>query len=195
MIETITIKISDEINAWIKRQKNLIGHICKISLALVSTLIVTHPKTAGKILFWIASWQNYFLTYFLIFIVCIYFLYPILKKEWQQEKNELLFYGVSLNKITDYLMTEWTFKREDIERKFWIARIMYYDMVKEMDEAGIFIRGENNMRRVDIRLTKEDIIKLLSPETEEIEKPSNSTELNTDAVQSGFKVSEIIPQT
>ena len=94
--------------------------------------------------------------------------------------------GISLDRLTDYLMTTGTFKRDDIEREFGISRIAYFDIVKVLDDADIFIRGENNARRVDVRLTKEDIIDRLAPTppSEDISDIlSDSTEINTDAVQ------------
>ena len=83
------------------------------------------------------------------------------------EKEELLFCGASLEKVLNYLMTEGTFKREDIEREFGVARGTYYEMVSILDKLGVFIRGENNQRRVDVRLTRQEIMERLSPTPEE----------------------------
>lgn len=60
-----------------------------------------------------------------------------------------------------------------------------------MDEVGIFVRGANNERRVDVRLTKSDIVSLLSPDTDHIAQASEMQEEDTEATQSGFKRTEI----
>lgn len=63
-----------------------------------------------------------------------------------------------------------------------------------MDEVGVFIRGENNSRRVDIRLTKTDIIKRLSlpsPDDQALDNSEESKEYDTEAIQSGFVRSAI----
>ena len=83
-------------------------------------------------------------------------------------------------------MIRGTFRREDIEREFGIPRHLYYDMVKVMDEVGIFIRGANNERRVDVRLTKGDIVSLLSPARDTMADSPQLEKEDTEALQSGF---------
>lgn len=186
MIETITIKISDEIQSWIRKQKNFLGHIAKITSAISLALLCAFPKIAWLILYSIISWQNFLIGYIILFTFDFYILFPKLLSELKEMKKvpwELLFMGISLNQLTDYLMKTGTFKREDIEREFGIARMSYYDMVKVMDEVGIFIRGENNQRRVDIRLSKDDILSLLSPEQDMSEISEEIEEADEQAVQ------------
>lgn len=192
MIETITIKISDEIQTWIRKQKNFIGHIAKVSGAIIMSMVFTHPDIMWRAIIAILSWNHYFISFLAEFTFAIYYIHPIILREIRNTKrDELLFFGVSLDKITDYLMIHGTFSRDDIEKEFGVARYLYHDMVRVMDEVGIFVRGENNQRRVDVRLSKADIIGLLSPADEVSNIPSNSTEINTEATQTGFKRSAI----
>jgi hypothetical protein len=60
---------------------------------------------------------------------------------------------------------------------------LYYDIVKVMDEVGIFVRGVNNERRVDVRLKRGDIVSLLSPAREHIENIDELEKEDTEALQ------------
>jgi surface polysaccharide O-acyltransferase-like enzyme len=125
MIETITTKISDEIQAWIRKQKNFIGHLLKLFSAVLLTVVVIYPGAMWRMLCSILSWNHFFISFFLEFAFAIYYITPILIREIRtvsenikKEKDELLFCGASLEKVIDYLMTSGTFKRADIEREF-----------------------------------------------------------------------------
>ena len=104
------------------------------------------------------------------------------------EKDELLFCGASLDKVIDYLMTSGTFKRADIEREFGVNRGTYYEMVEILDRLGIFVRGENNVRRVDVSLSRRDILERLSPTQEEVSDIGDEVKKeDIQALQTGFK--------
>lgn len=188
MIDTLFEKISLEIQAWIRKQKNIIGHIMKILWSIFLTISVIYPQNVWSMIYFILSWNHYSISFFLEFTFAIYYIGPIIKREARQiretiKKDELLFCGIPLDTVISHLMTTGTFKRDDIERELWVARGTYYEMVAILDKLGIFIRGENNQRRVDVRLSREDIINRLSPIDEEKDIPSNSREISTDAVQ------------
>ena len=196
MLDTIMEKISLEIQGWVKRQTNFIGHLAKIFGAFIFSLILVYPAIMWNSIWYVLSWNHFFISFFLEFVFAIYYISPIIRREIREfsEKNkidELLFFGVSLEKITEYLMIRGTFRREDIEREFGIPRHLYYDMVKVMDEVGIFIRGANNERRVDVRLTKNDIVSLLSPARDTMADSPQLEKEDTEALQSGFVRSAI----
>jgi len=160
--------------------------------------MVIYPEKVWSFTYSILSWNHYSISFFLEFVFAIYYISPIIRREIREfsEKNkidELLFFGVSLEKVTEYLMIRGTFRREDIEREFGVPRHLYYDMVKVMDEVGIFIRGANNERRVDVRLTKNDIVSLLSPlPQDDVQANFGNTENTQEqALQSGFVRSAI----
>jgi hypothetical protein len=44
-----------------------------------------------------------------------------------------------------------------------VNRGTYYEMVEILDRLAIFVRGENNVRRVDVSLSRKDILDRLSP--------------------------------
>lgn len=59
-------------------------------------------------------------------------------------------------------------------------------MIKKLDEVGVFIRGDNNSRKVDINLTWEDMIKLLTSPTLDNQEKINEIEIencDNEAVQ------------
>lgn len=90
-------------------------------------------------------------------------------------------------------MTSGTFRRDDIEREFGVARGTYYEMVEILDKVGIFVRGENNQRRVDVRLSREDILERLSPTPEDVHDISDTLEKQEEqATQTGFIRSAIM---
>jgi len=187
-------KISSEIQGWIKRQTNFIWHLAKIFGAFIFSLILVYPAIMWNSIWYVLSWNHFFISFFLEFVFAIYYISPIIHRELQwQKQDELLFFGVSLEKVTEYLMIRGTFRREDIEREFGIPRHLYYDMVKVMDEVWIFVRGANNERRVDVRLTKGDIVSLLSPLPQDDAQANFGNTENTQeqALQSGFVRSAI----
>ncbi len=200
MLDTITEKISDEIQTWIRKQKNFIGHILKLLGAIFLTVTITHPGIVWQAVRSIFSWNHFFLLFLMEFTFAIYYVSPILRREirsiketMKKEKDELLFCGASLEKVIAYLMMAGTFKRDDIEREFGVARGTYYEMVGILDKIGIFIRGENNQRRVDVRLSREDILARLSPAPEEISDISDTLEKEEQqATQTGFIRSAIV---
>ena len=195
MLETIGQKISDEIQVWIRKQKNFVGHLLKLLGAILLTMAITYPGMMWRALWAILSWNHFFISFFLEFTVAIYYITPILKREIQQikmnfviEKDELLFCGASLDKVIDYLMTSGTFKRADIEREFGVNRGTYYEMVEILDRLGIFVRGENNVRRVDVSLSRRDILERLSPTQEEVSDIGDEVKKeDIQALQTGFK--------
>ena len=192
MLDTIIEKISSEIQGWVKRQTNFIGHLAKIFGAFIFSLILVYPAIMWNSIWYVLSWNHFFISFFLEFVFAIYYISPIIRREFQrQKKDELLFFGVSLEKVTEYLMIRGTFRREDIEREFGVPRHLYYDMVKVMDEVWIFVRGANNERRVDVRLTKGDIVSLLSPARDTMADSPQLEKEDTEALQSGFVRSAI----
>lgn len=106
MLETISQKISSEIQGWIKRQTNFIGHLAKIFGAFICSLIFVYPANMWSFIWSVLSWNHFFISLFLEFAFAIYYISPIIQREMQRQKqDELLFFGVSLEKITEYLMT------------------------------------------------------------------------------------------
>lgn len=199
MLETIRQKISDEIQVWIRKQKNFVGHLLKILGALILTMTVIYPGIIWKAVWAILSWNQFFIAFFLEFSFAIYYITPIIKREYEnfkrkirETKDELLFCGASLDKVIDYLMTAGTFKRADIEREFGVNRGTYYEMVEILERLAIFVRGENNVRRVDVSLSRKDILDRLSPAREEVADISEELEnVDTQALQTGFIRREI----
>jgi hypothetical protein len=116
-------------------------------------------------------------------------------------------YGIPVVEIAEHLFSgDGSFRRDDIERKFAIPRNQFDKMVKEMDVVNIFVRAENNSRKLNPDFSRSDISSMLINASERGElqplhrkngesswtsEPSMPELLSTPPPANGFVISEI----
>lgn len=168
MIQIILQKISDEIKNRIRTRRSILISLGKIKLILNIALIVAFPRESWELLGRLATRHDWIITrliyWMAVWLWTVHILYPLLVKRLNKDKVINLFYWVELDRIIDHIIEHGTFKRDDIVRKFWVNRNTAQDMIDKLDNVGVFVKGMNNIRQLDINLKREDIESLiLSP--------------------------------
>ena len=80
------------------------------------------------------------------------------EEEVEKEQSQAMIEWIPVIELIDHLFTEQSFKREDVEKKFWIARHRFTDVVNALEECAILIRGENNSRVLNPNITRQEIV-------------------------------------
>lgn len=93
-------------------------------------------------------------------------LYDFIKKLklWDDNKkdNEMkTFFNIPIFELADYIFENKNFKRDEVEKVFWLPRNRFDNMAKQMDYVKIFVRGENNSRILNQDMSRSDIISIL----------------------------------
>lgn len=127
-----------------------------------------HPDQAQMIAKAINEWWNYafaktFFSFGIIFnLHRIYHIIKILvarhsKKVPAGETLE----GIPTVEILDHLFEVQSFKRDDIEKKFWIPRNRFTDLAQKLEDLDVLIRGDNNSRILNPEYSRADIAAIL----------------------------------
>jgi len=83
----------------------------------------------------------------------------IKKQKPEGEKDTIE--GVPTVEILDHLFEEKSFKRQEVEKKFWIPRNRYQVLVEKLDDLWVLERGENNSRVLNWDFGREDVAMIL----------------------------------
>ncbi len=71
-------------------------------------------------------------------------------------------YGIPVVELVEYLFAgDGSFVRSDVEARFALPRNRFDKMAKEMDEVKIFVRGENNARKLNPDFSRGDISSMI----------------------------------
>lgn len=72
------------------------------------------------------------------------------------------FYGVPVVELVEYLFAgDGSFRRDDVEARFAMPRNKFDEMAKKMDGVKIFVRGENNARKLNPDFSRSDVSSML----------------------------------
>lgn len=190
MIEIMFDKISEEIKQWIRTRKSMIQTIGKIFIVIILTSICAFPHSTWQIIWKVLSYKNLFILRFANFYFWVFYVYPVLRKTKEKEMKVQKLYWVELDKITEYILSFGKFPRDEVVKYFGISRQTAQNIIDKLDEVQIFIRGNNNQRMVDINLTGEDMIRLLTFPTPILEEKNKDEEIencDNEAVQTQWQ--------
>lgn len=82
--------------------------------------------------------------------------------EKKDESDIPLFYGIPVVELVEYLFSgDGSFRRDDVEAQFAIPRNRFDEMAKKMDSVKIFVRGENNSRKLNPSFSRGDVSSIL----------------------------------
>lgn len=72
------------------------------------------------------------------------------------------FYGLPVVELVEYLFAgDGSFRRDDVEARFAMPRNKFDEMAKKMDGVKIFVRGENNARKLNPDFSRSDVSSML----------------------------------
>lgn len=92
------------------------------------------------------------------------------KEEEVQEQSEWwMIEWIPVLELIDHLFIVKSFKREDIEKKFWIARHRFADVANALEECWILVRWPNNSRVLNDKITRQEIVACIA-QAEKIEQ-------------------------
>lgn len=115
---------------------------------LVSLLCVAPGLTIG-VLTWIAKWYG---TKILILSVVLSVMlnakrvWLALRRRRATSANQYTYHGLPVSEFASFLKTHESFKFEDATKKLALPERQYARIAKELDEAGITVKGPNNSR-------------------------------------------------
>lgn len=76
----------------------------------------------------------------------------------QEQSDAWSIEWIPVLELIDHLFVAKSFKREDVEKKFWIARHRFSEVAQALEECWILVRGENNARVLNPNITKQEIV-------------------------------------
>lgn len=150
---------------------SLLEMFINLGLGVVSgcaAYALIHPDHAQAIAQAINEWHNYafaktVLSFGILFNARkIYHIIKILvARHAKQVPTGETLEGIPIVEILDHLFEFQSFKRDDIEKKFWIPRNRFTDLAQKLEELGILARGENNARVLNPEYSRSDIASVL----------------------------------
>lgn len=92
------------------------------------------------------------------------------EEEVEKEQSEWwMIEWIPVLELIDHLFVAKSFKREDIEKKFWIARHRFADVANALEECWILVRWQNNSRVLNDKITRQEIVACIA-QAEKIEQ-------------------------
>lgn len=167
IILAIFDRLSEDVSRHIlsTSSRDHIYQLVKMVSCISLTFLVTFPSACIAYFSRLVSQFNFFLPKFAFFLIVVYFIAPFLIKRFYGDPDSPTIEGIPIHEVVDHILTEGSFKRDDIERKFAIPRNRYQAIATKLDRSGIFIRGDNNARILRDDITREILAKVLtSPE-------------------------------
>jgi len=167
IILAILERLSEDVSKHIlsTSSRDHIYLVVKMIVTLSLTFLVTFPSACIAYFELLFSQFNFFLPKFAFFLVLVHIIAPYLKKRFYGDPTASTIEGVPIHEVVDHILSEWSFKRDDIERKFAIPRNRYQAIATKLDRSGVFIRGDNNARVLRDDITREMLVAALtSPE-------------------------------
>lgn len=130
-----------------------------------------YPEAAKNVTSAVFSWRNYAIIKSLFICLLLFNLqrigalgYLLWKKRRPVAKNETgdTLEGIPVVELLDHLFEFESFKREDIEKKFWMSRNRYSRLALKLDEIGVLLHGKNNARILNPEYSRSDVAAILS---------------------------------
>lgn len=84
--------------------------------------------------------------------------YVVWGEDIKEDQSEASIEWIPVIELIDHLFVAKSFKREDIEKKFGIARHRFTEVANALEECWILVRGENNARVLNPVITKQEIV-------------------------------------
>jgi len=136
--------------------------------SVILSLILIYTDQTIEILLFIYNYNNFTLPK-IIFSFWLIFNYKIIINFWKNVINELKpkieedkIEGIPTMELIEHLFFEWSFKRDEVEKKFLIPRYKFTILAKKFDELKILIRWENNSRILNPEFSRQQIAETLS---------------------------------
>lgn len=76
----------------------------------------------------------------------------------QEQSDDASIEWIPVIELIDHLFVAKSFKREEIEKKFGIARHRFTEVANALEECWILVRGENNSRVLNPVITRQEIV-------------------------------------
>lgn len=139
-------------------------------MACMVTFAALYPQNAHDFIRAVWMWQNGAIikTTFIFFLVFnIQKIGTLGVKVWknaqttQKIETGNTIEGIPTVELLDHLFNHQSFKREEIEKKFWIPRNRYTTLAMKLENIGVLIRGENNARVLNTEYARADIAAIL----------------------------------
>lgn len=64
--------------------------------------------------------------------------------------------------LLDHLFEFQSFKRDDVEKKFWIPRNRFSNLANRLEELNVLVRGENNARILNPEFSRSDVANIFN---------------------------------
>lgn len=147
--------------------KEIFKMILIVFATIITTFILTYPKEILQLFEIIFARNNSILLKAIISFIIFYNFWRIIETIknidlWfsQNEKIDQIEWIPTLE-LVDYLFENKSFKRDNIEKTFWIPRNRFEKLAKKLDELNIIIRWANNARVLNEEFTRQEVYKIL----------------------------------
>lgn len=146
--------------------KNAILSVCAGTIAAM----LIYPTETKLIVYSFLSWGNWaalkiawsFAVVFKFREIYELALSSITIEETTQETTGDTIEGIPVVELLDHLFTVWSFKRDDVEKRFAIPRNRFTDLANKFEEIWILVRGENNARILNPDFSRSDVVAILT---------------------------------
>lgn len=151
--------------------------LCRVVLSLVLAASLFDVHAAASLFVAVAKWADFAVPKTLgafAFVFAWRLWAFLLRKCWEWVSSIELpapapvreevptFYGVPVVELVEYLFAgDGSFRRDDVEARFAMPRNKFDEMAKKMDGVKIFVRGENNARKLNPDFSRSDVSSML----------------------------------
>lgn len=157
---------------------SLLKSLAELSLGIVLGAFIFKPDIVGRLISETLIAQNYAFPKImagLIIIYCRKLFYRIpgkirkfrirLEKANVQKLHNPMLDGIPVDELADYLVRNGNFRREGVNgarETFGLRMEKYNNLAKKLEENGVLIRGENNLRILSSKWSRQALIDFLS---------------------------------
>lgn len=139
--------------------------------SIILTVVLTYTDDSKEAFRAILTWENAIIAKAIVTTLLVFNFSRILSYVLQKFESILASHtvirtidsidGIPRLELMDHLFTVGSFKRDDVESKWWIPRYRVTAISKKLEELGVLIRGENNSRVLNPEYTRSDLATLL----------------------------------
>ena len=139
--------------------------------SIILTVVFTYTDDSKEAFRAILTWENAIIAKAIVTTLLVFNFSRILSYILQKFESMLASHteirtidsidGIPRLELMDHLFMVGSFKRDEVESKWWIPRYRVTAISKKLEELGVLIRGENNSRVLNPEYTRADLATLL----------------------------------
>lgn len=150
----------------------IINRTLLFSWSVLMWLAFTYPQTVTNAVKYVLLWNNEMIFKMTIAFVLVFHWQRIrseIQKKIPEKKVEITddcIEWIPVFELLDHLFTFWSFKRDDVEKKFGIPRNRFTELAQKLEDLWILMRWPNNSRIINQDYSRQDVARILSGKQE-----------------------------